>query len=119
MNITKESIKETIKKSAQTVVDISKKAYNFVSLHKTEIAVAVPMTLSVVKSVTKSIETFNKCRDEHLNAVWHEKHIYDPALGVYVELKRPLRNYEIIELNNYRREGYSVTESLVKLKVVK
>jgi len=50
---------------------------------------------------------------------YKNRHVYDPRTGCYLEVKHKLNSSEAVRLNELRGEGYSVTEALEKMKVLR
>ena len=96
-----------------------KKAAEYVRDNPREAAamVAVGSTLfGIVHRVSKDISRNNRLkREKELK----ELYVYDHSSNMYVRLKRKLEAKDLENIERLRRKGYSKTEALLKLKLVK
>ena len=74
--------------------------------------VVLPIAVKVVDSISKAVKASN---EEHHRLLTD----YDPSMGWYNELKRPLTPSDKQMILKLRDEGYNQTEALLRLNLLK
>lgn len=106
---------EKIEDAKRKVKDKINKAKDFVARNKSTILITAPFALAFLSEANKAANRRERARDERRR----ECRIYDPSLGDYWELKKPLTNNERLEMteriNNGECRG-SILDDMGKLK---
>lgn len=110
----KAKIKELIAKFKAAV----KKAFDWMSENKELTIVLVPVVASAIGGAFKLGKCVLKTINLHSQKTLRTQYVYDPSTGVYLRLRRVLRNGDAIALSKYRREGLTVTEALLKMELL-
>lgn len=50
---------------------------------------------------------------------WHERHVYDPSTGIYLPIRKPLKGRDAVKFTEMRKAGYSATEALRAMGLLK
>lgn len=96
------------KKAAEYVRDNPREAAAMIAAGST--------LLGITHRVSKDISRHNRLkREKELK----ELYVYDHSSNMYVRLKRKLDAKDLENIERLRRKGYSKTEALLKLKLVK
>lgn len=113
--------KEKIKNGSKVVVDKTKAAGKTLYDNKEKIILGVGSTVLLIKTVkegTDAIGLTNRTKYERtLNQ--RRTQYYDPHSRRYFELRRPLRNYEILEIEERSADGEPVGHILDDMGLLK
>lgn len=92
----------------------------FIRDHKEELAVVVPLAALGIKEIGKISISISKERAKKAEQLWKDTHYYDHSLGQYIEIKRPLKKDELIELLKRRKlNNEGLGEALLNMNMVK
>lgn len=119
INYLLDQMKYRFKLAYHDAFEKGKKAVEYVRDNPREAAamVAAGSTLfGIVHRVSKDISRNNRLKKEK---ELKELYVYDHSSNMYVRLKRKLDAKDLENIERLRRKGYSKTEALLKLKLVK
>lgn len=87
--------------------------------NKDVLMVTVPLVAGVVGGCTKLLSKTITAHTTNREIRFKERHIYDRSQGRYVELKRPLKTSEALELERRRRKGEGLNAILHDMALLK
>ena len=97
----------------------AKKAYYqgkaFVKGHATEIIVGIPVAIGALREVNKMANRHKSRKDEQRR----EKRLYDPSLGGWWDLKKPMTNNQMLEVEARVNNGENRGDVLRKMGLLK
>jgi hypothetical protein len=91
----------------------------FVRSNQDVLVFAVPATLTVIGGGTKVLSKIIANRTAEREIRFKERTIYDRSLGRYVNLKRPLRAHEALEIERRRMNGEKLNAILADMRLIK
>lgn len=116
-----EKVKENVKNGAKTAVDKTKVVGQKLYDNKEKIILGVGSTVLLIKTVkegTDALGITNRTKYER-TLDQRRTQYYDPHSRRYLELRRPLRNYEILEIEDRAACGEPVGHILSDMGLLK
>lgn len=114
-------LKWTMKKKQlkESAVRTAKRTSEWVKQNRDALIVAAPAMAATAASVTKGarivLHRHNVRRDERTR----QTNWYDPSLGHYWQLKRPLKQSEQLLVNQRRKNGETLGDIFASMKVLR
>ena len=97
----------------------AEKAYHrgktFVQDHATEIIVGIPAAIGAIREINKMANRHKSRKDEQRR----EKRLYDPSLGGWWDLKKPMTNNQMLEVEARVNNGENRGDVLRKMGLLK
>lgn len=91
-------------------------AGEWIGEHKTEICIFGPVVIGLLTTSVKGVVKINTTKKEQM---FRDKYCYDPSLGHYWKLKRPLSSREWVTVDRRKQMGERLSDILVDLNVLK
>lgn len=110
---------EKLKAILSKVKEAFKKAIAWMSDNKELTIALVPVAASFVGGSVKIIRDINRKHDLHQQKMLRTHYVYDPSSGIYLRMRRSLTNHDAVKLAELKREGFTVTEALHSMGLLK
>ena len=111
----KETAKTKAEKAKEWASTKLREGADWVHNHKEE---AVWIAIGVGAGV-KMIYSLHKRALKNAELKWCETHIFDPSTRRCVQTKKPVKGKDAIKFSAMRRAGYTVTEALEAMRLLK
>lgn len=104
---------EKFKRKAKEKFEVAK---GWCIYHQEDLLVYIPIGLAGVAGICKYVGRARRLNQEQK---LKDLYIYDRSMGRYVELRRKLRQKDLVEISRRRKNGERLTDILVAMKLVR
>lgn len=112
-------LKDKVKTIGRKMADKAKDTVDFVKDNPETTATLLAAggaVIGVLGKITKSVTRHANLRQERYNK---ERYTYDHSTNMYLKYKRPLTKKDLTNIEELRKKGYSKTQALLKLNLLK
>lgn len=110
----KEFAVKTIDKAKETGMSV----LNWMAQNKELTVVMAPLAASFIGGGVKVARDLSRKHDIRRMKALKTHYVYDPSNGIYLKLRRSLRNADAVKLAELRKKGLTVTEALNKMHLL-
>lgn len=111
----KEAAKTKAQKAREWTADKLHQGADWVRYHREEaILIATAATAGA-----KMLYQWHKHNQKSEELRFHETHVYDPSTGMYLPIRKPLKGRDAIKFSEMRKCGYSATDALKQMNLLK
>lgn len=113
-----ENVKSKAKEAKEKVEFEILKGLDWIHNNKEELVVATPIILGTLGFAGKAIKSGAKRYEVRAEEKKRKLTVYDPSIGCYIDLKRPLKSSEKVMLGT-KPKDVTVTQVLNSLNLIK
>lgn len=111
-------IKDYANRAMDKVKDAGSKAFNWMAENKELTIVMAPLAASFLGGSFKVARDLSRKHDIRRMKALKTHYVYDPSNGIYLKIRRPIKNNDAVRFSELRKKGLTVTEALNKMNLL-